>query len=53
MYTFKFTFLAVLGFVAMIGATPLDGRQDEPPKYVPLIAACRDVEVLTRLEIIF
>ena len=47
MYTLGFTLLAVLGFITMIGATPLDNRP-----YVPLILALGDVEVLTRLEII-
>ncbi|KAF8490522.1 hypothetical protein F5888DRAFT_1740788 [Russula emetica] len=40
MHTFKFTLLAVLSYVAMIGATPL-GKRDppSPPAYVLLITA--------------
>jgi hypothetical protein len=34
MHTFKFTLLAVLSYVAMIGATPLESRDDS---YAPLI----------------
>jgi hypothetical protein len=34
MYTIKFALLAMLGFVAMIGATPLE---DRAPPYVPLL----------------
>ena len=37
MHTFKFTLLAVLSYVAMIGATPLGSR--DPPRYAPLSTA--------------
>jgi hypothetical protein len=37
MHTFKFTLLAVLSYVAMIGATPLGNRA--PPAYALLITA--------------
>jgi hypothetical protein len=36
MHTFKFTLLVALGYVAMIGAIPLE---DSSPVYVPLITA--------------
>jgi hypothetical protein len=40
MRTFTFTLLAVLSYVAMIGATPLGGRDDPVPTlYVPLTSA--------------
>ncbi|KAF8493704.1 hypothetical protein F5888DRAFT_718331 [Russula emetica] len=43
MHTFKFTLLAVLSYVAMIGATPLENRAPPPPICVadPYLPTCR------------